>query len=163
MASQIVTFEDLARFHREVIVPDLERRLDEQLDRKLGEQFDRRLGEQFDRKLDEQLDRKLSEQFDRRLGEQFERKLDEQLDRKLSEQFDRRLTPLAAEIGSLRQEFGELRDDVRSEITGLRHDMLTHFDAVYTRLDSMAVEQTALKGGLRRVEDRVTRLERKIS
>ena len=89
MASEVVTFADLARFHRDVIVPDIKR--------------------------------------------------------------------------IVREEVAEQVGVVATEVDSLRHDMLTHFDAVYTRLDSIAVEQTALKGGLRRLEDRVTRLERKIS
>ena len=85
MASEVVTFADLARFHRDVIVPDIKRIVREEV------------------------------------------------------------------------------APIRREIESFRGDVLTHFDAVYTRLDSMAVEQTALKGGLHRLEDRVTRLERKIS
>jgi hypothetical protein len=38
-------------------------------------------------------------------------------------------------------------------------DVLDHFDHVYKRLDSMAVELTATKGGLQPLESRVDRLE----
>ncbi len=43
MASEYVTFDDLVRFHREVILPDLDRMLDAKLDEKLDAKFDERL------------------------------------------------------------------------------------------------------------------------
>ncbi len=93
--SQYVTFEDLVRFHREVIAPDLDARL------------------------------------------------------------DARLAPLAREIFALQNKMDSLDQKVD------RHhlEVLDRFDHVYARLDEISVEYTAVKGGLQRVEKRLSKLD----
>lgn len=103
MKSKYVTFEDLVRFHQEVIAPDLDARLDAKLDAKL----------------------------------------------------DARFGPLAREIFALQDKMDSIDEKVD------RHHLvvLDRFDHVYSRLDEISVEYTALKGGLQRVEKRLSKLD----
>ena len=93
--SQYVTFEDLVRFHKEVIAPDL----------------------------------------------------------------DARLAPLVREIVSLRGEMEHGFQAVQDNAQRNHLEVLGHFDQLYSRLEGMAVEYTALKGGLRRVEKRLSKVD----
>ena len=99
MASKYVTFEDLVRFHQEVIAPDLDRRMGAKLDAKLA--------------------------------------------------------PVLREISSLH----DITNALDEKMERIHREVLTHFDDVYDRLNSMSIEYTALKGGLRRVEDRLSKLD----
>jgi hypothetical protein len=91
MKSKYVTFEDLVRFHREVIAPDL----------------------------------------------------------------DARLTPLLREVFSIQDKVTSIDEKVDDH----HREVLDRFDHVYSRLDAISVEYTALKGGLKRVEKRLSKLD----
>jgi hypothetical protein len=101
--SKYVTFEDLVRFHREVIAPDLDRRM------------------------------------------------------------DGRLSPIIRHLLALDEKMDAMRDELKGDIAVTRNQMLTNFDGVYAKLDLLAVEFDATKGGLRRVEERLATLEKQIS
>jgi chromosome segregation ATPase len=83
--SNYVTFEDLVRFHQEVIAPDLDRRMDERL--------------------------------------------------------------------------ASMEDRFEARMRTYHLDVLDHFDRIYKRFDSIAVEYTAWKAGLKRVEERLDTIE----
>lgn len=55
---------------------------------------------------------------------------------------------------------GALSRELRGEISGLRNEMLSHFDAVYKRFDRLESEYQALSAAVARLEARsVTRAE----
>jgi hypothetical protein len=134
MASEYVTFEDLVRFHREVILPDLDRMLDAKLDAKL----------------------------DARLGV-FETRMDAKLDAKLDAKFDAKLLPLATTIVRLETRMEEGFNRLHDQIIDTRREMQEGFDDLYARFDELSTDFDASKGGLRRVEQRVDRHEARIA
>jgi chromosome segregation ATPase len=70
---------------------------------------------------------------------------------------------LISAIRDLRTDIvADVRQIVDESVGELRDEMLTHFDGVYHRLDCIETELTAVKGGLRRVEERVTALELRV-
>lgn len=173
MAGEYVTFEDLVRFHREVIAPDLEARLAPiarqiasidakvtSVDARVGS-LDARVGSLDGRvgSLDASvgsLDAKVGS-LDAKVDALAER-LDEGIDAVL-ENTDEVRTLFAGAIVSLQ---GSIETGFRSaseEASRNKLEVLEHFDAVFGRLDSMAIEYTALKGGLRRVEERLSKVD----
>ena len=110
--SKYVTFEDLVRFHREVVVPDL----------------DARFG-----KIDERF-----EKIDQRFVD-----------------VDRRFESVALDLGRLNDRI----DTVEQKAEERHLQVLENFDGVYQRLDELSIEYQACKGGLKRLEERVTKLE----
>lgn len=53
-------------------------------------------------------------------------------------------------------------DGLRATIASLRNEMLTHFDAVYQRLDRLESEYQALSAAVARLEQRMTIVEQKL-
>lgn len=133
--SKYVTFDDLVRFHKEVIAPDLDARMDAKL-----ASLEERLDAKFDAKLDAKLDARLAPLATKR-------------------DVDDIRTLLAAVTVSLQGTMEAGFHAVSEEAARNKREVIDHFDGVYTRLETMAQEYTALNGGLRRVEKRLSKLD----
>ena len=129
--SKYVTFDDLVRFHKEVIAPDLDARMDAKL---------ASLEERLDTKLDAKLDARLAPLATKR-------------------DVDDIRTLLAAVTVSLQGTMEAGFHAMSEEAAQNKREVIDHFDGVYTRLETMAQEYTALNGGLRRVEKRLSKLD----
>lgn len=75
------------------------------------------------------------------------------------------LAVLATALAEFHREI--LRPDiqtiVREEVGGLRREMFDHFDGVHHQLARLDEEFVALKGGIRRVEERLTAVEERLA
>ncbi|HUP46307.1 MAG TPA: hypothetical protein VM779_12420 [Thermoanaerobaculia bacterium] len=146
--AEALTFDDLLRFHRQVLMPEIGGQI-EAVRSDLGGQIEAvrsDLGGQIEAVRSDLGGRIEAIRGD--LGGQIEAvRID------LREETGTIRTELArhvtAETGSLRTEL----QSFRREFDDFRGDVLSHFDAVYQRLASHASESVALKAGIRRLEE----------
>lgn len=165
MASEYVTFEDLVRFHREVIAPDLDARMDARLApiARQIEGVETRLGgriDSLDAKVDA-LDAKVGS-LDAKVGsldakvDALGERLDDGIDAVLESADDVRSLFAGAVVSlqsSMEAGFRSVRDDASQN----RLEVLNNFDAVFGRLHHLATEYTALKAGVERVEEHLAK------
>jgi len=158
MASEYVTFDDLVRFHKEVIAPDLDARMDARMASIDGRMtsIDARMSS-MDARISSMDGRMTSmdARFDR-----IDTRL-EQMDRR-HDQTDARLDRLITAMVSMEFRMQEGFNTVHDEIVQTRRDMFTNFDQLWTRFERISADFDPLRQGLRDAETRVTRLEKKI-
>jgi hypothetical protein len=135
MASEYVTFDDLVRFHREVIAPDLDARMDAKLSA-----FEARL----DAKLDQKLDAKLDAKLDEKLAPMAHHIIS--LETRMERGFDR-----------LQEQIVETRREMHAGFD----DLYARFDELSTEFDASKGGLRRVEERVDRHEARVMRLEKK--
>ncbi len=81
------------------------------------------------------------------------------VERAVGEQVGRLRDEMLPHFDAIDQRF----DDLEKRFDSTRNDMLSHFDSVYVRFDQLKTEYYAIVEGLRRLENRMDALEKRMA